>query len=72
LVGRSDCFDGFILKPISPTHLVNRVDAYLHLRRDSHDAFGPPTLFVDEYDCGRREAASGKREAGGDEVKVGN
>jgi DNA-binding response OmpR family regulator len=44
LVGRSSCFDGFILKPISPTHLVNRVDAYLHLRRDSQDAFGPDAL----------------------------
>jgi len=30
LVGRSS-FDGYILKPVSPTELVRRVDAYLHL-----------------------------------------
>jgi CheY-like chemotaxis protein len=69
LVGRSGCFDGFILKPISPTHLVNRVDAYLQLRRNVDESFGPPTLFVDEYDereagSSRREAENGKRDAG--------
>jgi CheY-like chemotaxis protein len=30
LVGKSS-FDGYILKPVSPTELVRRVDAYLHL-----------------------------------------
>jgi len=34
LADRAGNFDGFILKPISPTHLVKRVDAYLHLHRD--------------------------------------
>jgi CheY-like chemotaxis protein len=31
LAGRSATFDGFILKPISPTVLVQRVDAYVRL-----------------------------------------
>ena len=31
LAGKSTAFDGFILKPISPTVLVQRVDAYLRL-----------------------------------------
>ena len=31
LAGRPAAFDGFILKPISPTVLVQRVDAYLRL-----------------------------------------
>ena len=31
LVGRTDAFDGFILKPVSPRTLVDRVDAYLRL-----------------------------------------
>ena len=31
LAGRSDAFDGFILKPVSPRTLVERVDAYLRL-----------------------------------------
>ena len=30
LVGKST-FDGYILKPVSPTELVRRVDAYLRL-----------------------------------------
>jgi CheY-like chemotaxis protein len=30
LVGKSS-FDGYILKPVSPTELVRRVNAYLHL-----------------------------------------
>jgi CheY-like chemotaxis protein len=34
LAGRAGSFDGFILKPISPTTLVKRVDDYLHLNRD--------------------------------------
>ena len=33
LAGRPAAFDGFILKPISPTVLVQRVDAYLRLLR---------------------------------------
>ena len=41
LAGRAGAFDGFILKPISPTHLVKRVDAYLHLRREPADGFQP-------------------------------
>jgi CheY-like chemotaxis protein len=32
LAGGMDAFDGFILKPISPTGLVKRIDAYLRLR----------------------------------------
>ena len=47
LADRAGSFDGFILKPISPTHLVKRVDAYLHLRRDP---LGFQTTFADEYD----------------------
>src|SRR5215213_4119038 len=31
LAGRSGTFDGYILKPISPTVLVQRIDAYLQL-----------------------------------------
>jgi DNA-binding response OmpR family regulator len=31
LVGKTTAFDGFILKPISPMVLVQRVDAYLRL-----------------------------------------
>ena len=33
LAGRSAAFDGFIRKPVSPTLLVQRVDAYLRLLR---------------------------------------
>ena len=31
LVGKTEAFDGFILKPVSPKTLVDRVDAYLRL-----------------------------------------
>jgi len=34
LAGRADTFDGFILKPISPTGLVKRVDDYLNAHGD--------------------------------------
>lgn len=57
LAGRAGNFDGFILKPISPTHLVKRVDAYLHLRRD---ALGFQTVFADEYDDPRPESEAAK------------
>lgn len=49
LAGQSDTFDGFILKPISPTGLVKRVDAYLRLRRDTTDGCESKTVFVDDY-----------------------
>jgi CheY-like chemotaxis protein len=57
LVARSGCFDGFILKPISPIHLVNRVDAYLQLRREAHEPFGSATLFADEFEAPRSQPA---------------
>jgi len=53
LADRAGSFDGFILKPISPTHLVKRVDAYLHLQRD---ALGIRSTFADEYDDPRPES----------------
>jgi CheY-like chemotaxis protein len=49
LAGQSDTFDGFILKPISPTGLVKRVDAYLRLRCDTKDGCDPKTVFLDDY-----------------------
>ena len=55
LAGRAGAFDGFILKPISPTHLVKRVDAYLHLRREPADGFQPIATFADQYDGPRPE-----------------
>lgn len=61
LVGRAGNFDGFILKPISPTHLVKRIDAYLHRRREPADGFQPSAVFADEYDDPRPESGTGPR-----------
>ena len=61
LAGRAENFDGFILKPISPTHLVKRIDAYLHLRREPSGGFQPTALFTDEYDDPRPESEAGPR-----------
>jgi CheY-like chemotaxis protein len=40
-LGRHATFDGFILKPVSPTELVRRVDAYLKLL-----GINPPSVEV--------------------------
>jgi two-component system cell cycle response regulator DivK len=47
LVAGSDTFDGFILKPISPTGLVRRVDAFLNRQRPATD---PTPIFISAYD----------------------
>jgi CheY-like chemotaxis protein len=60
LAGRAANFAGFILKPISPTHLVKRVDAYLNLRRAPADGFQSTAAFADEYDDPRPESETAK------------
>jgi CheY-like chemotaxis protein len=52
LAGRADTFDGFILKPISPTGLVKRVDAYLRLRRDGPDSGDARPILFEDHDGG--------------------
>jgi CheY-like chemotaxis protein len=58
LAGRAGNFDGFIMKPISPTHLVKRVDDLLHFQRGSGSEF--QSVFADEYDDPRSEPNTAK------------
>jgi len=60
LAGRQGMFDGFILKPISPTGLVKRVDAYLRLRRDGDRELLPRAIVIDEYDDPRSHPEAAK------------
>ena len=60
LVGSSQTFDGFILKPISPSGLVKRVDAYLGLLSAPREAGKERTIPIDAYEEPRTRSEATK------------